>query len=157
VNTLPVPVDQAAPPIEALLGTVTVRARLSVFKDEFRDLELPALLTVAEIIQRTGVVVPDQYTVIVWLQGKRLGSECFGKVRPKPGAIVNIAVLPQNARTALLIGGTIALAAGAAFAGPLVAGGLASLGAGAGLSAFGGAVAVGAIALTGELTLDATR
>jgi hypothetical protein len=138
-----------APIVAAVLGSVHCRIRPSVFRDEFLDLELPALMTVAEIIVHAGVPVPDQFIVVCWINGRRLGSECFGRVRPKAGTIVNLAVTPANARTALLIGGTLALTALSFGAGGLVAGAVG--GAAGGVL---GAVAAGGIALGGELGLN---
>jgi hypothetical protein len=146
------------PPLEAdLLPPVVVRLRVSIFREEFRQYTVEPLLTVQEIIARSGVVVPDRFGALVTIHGRKVPAEWHSRMRPKPGAIVNIAVLPQNQRAALMIGASLAIAVTAGAAAPLVAGGLTAAGVAGGLATVGGAVAAGAIALGGELTLDATK
>ena len=85
---------------------VLVRVRPSVFRDEFLHFELEPMLTVAELIERTEVPVPEHCGTVVWLNGQLIEESWYPLVRPKPGTIVNIAVLPHDQRTAIIIAAT---------------------------------------------------
>ena len=131
-----------------------VRVRPSVFREEFWNLEVEPLLTVSEILGRVGVVVPEGHGAVVWIHGRKVPPEWHGRMRPKPRAIVNIAVMPRDQRTALLIGGALILAVAAPLAGPAFAGAI-GLTAGSTSALLVGAGVSAGIAIGGTLALNA--
>jgi hypothetical protein len=143
---LPVPPDA----VEAMLGTLRVVVRPSVFRDEFRVSEVAADgKTIAELFDAADSEVHEHQTAVAWLNGHRLAREHWGLIRPKAGGLVCFAVLPGDQRTAMLIGGGLAITALAVLTGGaagVAIGGLGGSIAGAGITA--------GVALGGELTLD---
>jgi hypothetical protein len=139
---LPMVIRQTPPPPPAvradLVGGVRCRLVPSPFRQEVLDVELPVLLTVQDLLDQLPPC-PSHLSTIVWLNGNRLAPEHWSRVRPKAGALLGVAYLPGDGRTAALIGGSIALAALAVFVPPLAA---AAVGGGV----LGAAVGIGAAA-----------
>jgi hypothetical protein len=109
-------------------------------------------LSLQEIVDQIGP--PEHLTAAVWLNGNRIMPEHFALIRPKASALIFVAILPEDSRTALLIGGSLALAALAVVAPPLALGALGMSATSLGGAALSVGIATG-IAMAGQLALNA--
>jgi hypothetical protein len=108
------------------LGEIHVTVKRSVFADGVEHHCFPALGSIADKVDQLGLGDDGGLAVITWLNGKKLERGVWHRVRPKSGAIVGIALLPGDGRTALLIGGALASTLTAGFAAPAIGGGWAA-------------------------------
>jgi hypothetical protein len=149
-TTLPAVVERAEAPLPALLGSVRVRVRLSVFREEILEFELQPLLSLGELLEATGVRVPLELSVVCWINGYKVRREHWPLIKPKAGTLVLFAFLPEDGRTAALIGGSLLIAT---LTGGVFAGVGAVLGTGA-LATAAAAGAAGATGCAGRLALN---
>lgn len=76
-------------------------------------MELPSGGTITEILAAAGVK-PGR-SLHVWVGGREVARQHWGLVRPKPGRIVSIAVVPEGGKDAVRLLATVAIIAASVF------------------------------------------
>jgi hypothetical protein len=134
-------------PLPALLGELVVWVRYSVSREEVVERRFSVGTTLAELVEQLGGPQEEHLTPAIWLNGNQIRPEHFTLIRPKSSALISVAFIPGDSRTAILIGASLAIAALAIAAPPL-----------AGLTAGSlGAVALSAgIPIGGALGINST-
>jgi len=135
-------------------GPVTLRGRPAFLRPDVVDCQLPAGLTIEEMLEAAGVS-PGPY-LIVHVGGREVPRERWRHVRPKAGRLVTVAALPAGqggGKTALRLVATIVVIAIAAYAGGVVAGPAAA--GGLGLGAGWGAATTAVVGIAGTLAVNA--
>lgn len=138
-------------------GPVRVAGRPVFLRPDSVNVELPAGMNIAELLEAAGIEMTPY--LIVHVGGGEVPFDRWEHVRPRAGRVVTVAAVPRGGggqgggKTALRLVATIAVIAlaawvGAGIGGPISAGGL-------GYGAGWGAAATAAIGIVGSLAVNA--
>lgn len=146
--------DKSSPvPSASSVGSVTLVARPHPFSDARSIVPMAAGPTLAEMLTIAGVELPPHLNAHVLIDGQLIYREYWRLVRPKPGSMVAVRVIPRGGgeggknplRTILQLA-VLATAAFVTTLGPIAA-----------LGALGQAAASAAVAIAGPVLVNATN
>ena len=122
-------------------------ARLNPFSGDLVDQVMQAGQTITEILAELGIGGYPASFVLVTVEGDPVFADFYHRIRPKPGTLVTVRVVPRGGVNLRMILGIVVALAAIAIAGPL--------GGALGFGALGTSLLTAGLGIAGNLALNA--